>query len=168
MNPLKHSRLPLEGKPTEPLDTSNRGANWRRLDLHLHSPNVPGFVPPKGTKREDGKGLFDTYVEQLASQGISIAAITDYNGVNIEWFEIAAAKATNRGVTLMPGVEMTFKQSKHGLHILAILSGDTDLKGLNTYLRSLDKTPATPLFDNHGSHRDIELKKSTKQLRDSL
>ncbi len=165
MNPLKHTRPPLEGKLTEPLQTSNRGASWHRLDLHLHSPNVPAFVPPKGTKREDGKGLFDAYVEQLASQGISVAAITDYNGVNIEWFEITAAKATNRGVTLLPGVEMTFKQSKYGLHILAIFSGDTDLKGLNTFLRSLDKTPATPLFDNQGSHRDIDLKTS---LADAL
>jgi chromosome segregation protein len=162
---MKHGRPPLEGKPTEPLQTSNWGATWHRLDLHLHSPNVTGFVPPKGTKREDGKGLFDAYVEQLASQGISIAAITDYNGVNIEWFEITAAKATNRGVTLLPGVEMTFRQAKYGLHILAIFSGDTDLKGLNTFLQSLDKNPVTPLFDNQGSHRDIELKTS---LADAL
>jgi DNA repair ATPase RecN len=165
MNPLKHSRPPLEGRTIELLQTSDRGASWHRLDLHLHSPNVPAFVPPKGTKREDAKGLFDAYVEQLASQGISVAAITDYNGVNIEWFEITAAKATNRGVTLLPGIEMTFKQSKYGLHILAIFSGDTDLKGLNTFLRSLDKTPTTPLFDNHGAHRDIELKPS---LADAL
>jgi chromosome segregation protein len=165
MNPLKHTRPPLEGKLTELLQTSNRGATWHRLDLHLHSPNVPAFVPPKGTKREDGKGLFDAYVEQLASQGISVAAITDYNGVNIEWFEITAAKATNRGVTLLPGVEMTFKQTKYGLHILAIFSGDTDLKGLNTFIRSLDKTPTAPLFDNKGSHRDIDLKTS---LADAL
>jgi chromosome segregation protein len=165
MNPLKHTRPPLEGKLTEPLQTSNRGASWHRLDLHLHSPNVPAFMPPKGTKREDGKGLFDAYVEQLASQGISVAAITDYNGVDIEWFEITAAKATNRGVTLLPGVEMTFKQSKYGLHILAIFSGDTDLKGLNTFLRSLDKTPTTPLLDNKGSHRDINLQTS---LADAL
>ena len=165
MNPLKHSPPTLEGKLTEPLEASHQGASWRRLDLHLHSPNVSGFVPPKGTKREDGKGFFDAYVEQLALQGISVAAITDYNGVNIEWFEIAAAKAMNRGVTLLPGVEMAFKQSKYGLHILAILSGDADLKDLNNFLRSLDKTPAAPLFDDRGSHRDIELKTS---LADAL
>ena len=158
MDSLKHSRPSLEGEPTGELQTSNRGATWHRLDLHLHSPNVPAFVPPQGTKREDGKGLADAYVEQLAAQGVSVAAITDYNGVNTEWFEVAAAKATNRGITLLPGVEMTFRQGKLGLHILAIFPGDTDLKGLNTFLRSLDKDPATPLFDNQGSHRDIDLK----------
>ena len=158
MSPLKQSRPSAEERSTEPSETIDRGATWHRLDLHLHSPHVLAFVPPKGTKREDGKALADAYVEQLAAQGVSVAAITDYNAVNIEWFEVTAAKATNRGITLLPGVEMTFRQGKSGLHILAIFPGDTDLKGLNAFLQSLDKDPGTPLFDNHGSHRDIDLK----------
>jgi len=165
MNSLEHSSPTLEGNPTEQLQASNGGATWHRLDLHLHSPTVPAFVLPKGTKREDGRGLADAYVEQLAAQGISVAAITDYNGVNIEWFEVTAAMATNRGITLLPGAEMTFKEGKYGLHILAIFPGDTDLKGVNTFLRSLNKDPVSPLLDNQGSHRDIDLKIS---LADTL
>ena len=167
MNSLKHSRPPLQGKPVELSQMPDGGATWHRLDLHLHSPGVLTFTLPKGTKREDGIGLADAYIEQLATQGISVAAITDYNGVNIEWFEVAAAKASNRGITLLPGVEMTFRQYKYGLHVLAILAGDTDLKSLNTFLRSLDKDPGTSLFDNQGSHRDIDLKTSlTSALKD--
>jgi hypothetical protein len=53
---------------------------------------------------------------------------------------------------------------------LAVFSGDIDLNGLNTYLRSLDKEPIRPLFDGQGSHRDIDLKISLtdtlKDLRD--
>lgn len=147
-----------KGKPTEQATNLNDGATWHRLDLHLHSPSVLAFVPPKGTKREDRISLADAYVEQLAAQGISVAAITDYNGVNIEWFEVTAAKATNRGITLLPGAEMTFREGKYALHILAIFPGDTDLKSLNNFLRSLDKEPVSPLLDNQGSHRDIELK----------
>jgi DNA repair ATPase RecN len=158
MNSLKHSRPPHQENPAELLQRPEGGAAWHRLDLHLHSPGVLTFMPPKGTKREDGIGLADAYIEQLATQGISIAGITDYNGVNIEWFEVTAAKASNRGITLLPGVEMTFRQYKYGLHILAIFAGDTNLKSLNAFLRSLDKDPATPLFDNRGSHRDIDLK----------
>ena len=167
MDSLKHTRPPLQGKPTELLQMPDAGATWHRLDLHLHSPGVLTFTPPKGTKREDGIGLADVYIEQLSAQGISVAAITDYNGVNIEWFEVTAAKASNRGITLLPGVEMTFRQYKYGLHILAIFAGDTDLKSLNIFLQSLDKDPATPLFDNRGSHRDIDLKVSlTAALKD--
>ncbi len=167
MDSLKHTRPPLQGKPPELLQLPDGGATWHRLDLHLHSPGVLTFIPPKGRKREDGIGLADVYIEQLSTQGISVAAITDYNGVNIEWFEVTAAKASNRGITLLPGVEMTFRQYKYGLHILAIFAGDTDLKSLNTFLRSLDKDPATPLFDNQGAHRDIDLKVSlTAALKD--
>jgi predicted ATPase len=116
-------------------------------------------------KRESGKGFVDAYVEQLAAQKISIGAITDYNGVNIEWFEVTAAKASNRGITLFPGAEISFREAKDGLHILAIFSGDTDLRDLNDFLQSLDKDPASPLFDNQGSQRDIELRIS---LRDAF
>ena len=167
MNPLKHISPPPQGKPTELPQMLESGATWHRLDLHLHSPCVLTFIPPKGTKREDGIGLSDAYVDQLATQGISVAAITDYNGVNIEWFEVTSAKASNRGITLLPGVEMTFRQYKYGLHILAIFAGDTNLESLNTFLRSLDKDPATSLFDNRGSHRDIDLKTTlTAALKD--
>ena len=167
MNSLKHSRPSYQGNPAELPQTPEGRATWHRLDLHLHSPGVLTFMLPQGAKREDGIGLADAYIEQLATQGISIASITDYNGVNIEWFEVTAAKAGNRGITLLPGVEMTFRQDRYALHILAIFAGDTDLKSLNTFLRSLDKNPATPLFDNRGSHRDIDLKISlTDALKD--
>ena len=167
MNSLKHSRPSYQGNPAELPQTPEGRATWHRLDLHLHSPGVLTFMLPQGAKREDGIGLADAYIEQLATQGISIASITDYNGVNIEWFEVTAAKAGNRGITLLPGVEMTFRQDRYAFHILAIFAGDTDLKSLNTFLRSLDKNPATPLFDNRGSHRDIDLKISlTDALKD--
>ena len=165
MNSLKNTPPPLQTKPAGSLQLQEGGATWHRLDLHLHSPGILTFILPKGKKHEDGIDLADAYVEQLSTQGISVAAITDYNGVNIEWFEVTAAKASNRGITLFPGVEMTFRQYQYGLHLLAIFAGDTDLKSLNTFLRSLDKDPATPLFDHRGSHRDIDLKTS---LADSL
>ena len=136
----------------------NGGATWHRLDLHLHSPNAPSFISPEGTKRQDGIDLTDAYVDQLAVQGISIAAITDDNGVNIEWFEVAAAKAINRGITLLPGAEMTLREGKEGLHLLAIFGGDASLGDVNAFLRSLDKDPVRPLVDNRGVPRDIDLK----------
>lgn len=147
---------------------SNGGATWHRVDLHLHSPSISTFVSPKGTKREDGRGLIDAYVGQLAAQGISVAAITDYNGVDIEWFEVTAAKAINSGITLLPGAEMTFREEKGDLHMLAIFPGDTDLEVLNTFLRSLDKDPSSPLFDKGGSHRNIDLKISLTDAVEDL
>jgi chromosome segregation protein len=156
-NNLKYSSLSMPGKPTEPLQTLNGGSTWHRLDLHLHSPNMPLFVLPEETKHEAGKGLIDAYVEQLATQGISIAAITDYNGVDIDWFEVTAAKAINRGITLLPGVEMTLREGKNDLHLLTIFAGDTPLRDVNAFLQSLDKDSVSPLVDNRGGQRDVDL-----------
>ena len=170
MSALKRSSHPSEGNPTETLQALKCGATWTRLDLHLHSPGIPTFVPPKGTKRDDVRSLADAYVEQLSSQGISIAAITDYNGINIEWFEVIAAKATNRGIMLFPGAEIVFRQSKYDIHVLAIFPGNANLKEVNTFLQSLDQDPSTPLVSPQGVHRDIDLKfgltGALKDLRD--
>lgn len=153
MKPLQQGNSTKETKPTGQFHVSGAGATWRRLDLHLHSPNVEGFVCPDGAARD----FSDAYVEQLAAQGISIGAITDYNGVNREWFEVTAAKATNRGIILFPGAEMAFREGKFALHVLAIFSGDTDLDNVNSFLQSLDKDPDHPVFDGEGVYRDIEL-----------
>jgi chromosome segregation protein len=165
MNPLKQSSPTPEEKPVEPLQTPSGGAAWHRLDLHLHSPCIRTFKPPRGTKREGLRALADPYIEQLATQGISIAALTDHNGINREWFEVAAAKAINRGIIILPGAEMAFREGASALHLLAVFPGDTDLKDVNAFLQSLDQDPATPLTDNQGSHRNIELKVS---LTDAL
>lgn len=150
----KHASPTLKRKPRGPAETPRAGAAWLRLDLHLHSPTVRSFIPPKETKEGD---LTDAYVEQLAAQGISIGAITDYNGINVEWFEVTAAKAINRGITLLPGTELTFRD---GPHLLAVFPGDIHLKALNAFLQSLDRKPAIPLFDPRGTHRDLDLRTS--------
>ena len=156
---MKRGSPALKKIPRDPVETPRAGATWRRLDLHLHSPGLPSFVPPKGKKEGD---LTDAFIEQLSVQGISIGAITDYNGINADWFEVAAAKAINRGITLLPGAELTFKD---GPHLIAVFPGDVHLKALNAFLRSLDKTPAAPLFDPRGTHRDLDLRNG---LNDAL
>jgi hypothetical protein len=143
------------------------GSAWRRIDLHLHSPAIPAFAPLKGRKGEDVKDVAEAYVQQLATQAISIAAITDHNGVNAEWFEVIAAKAINRGITLLPGVELSLREGQDGLHLLVVFPGDADLRAVNALVRSLDKDPATPFIDRQGAHRNIDLKVSlTEALKD--
>ena len=134
------------------------GATWHRVDLHLHSPGVQSFAYPDGAdvRSEAGRSkVIDRYLEQLAAQRISIGAVTDYNGVRSDWFEPIVEKAAAQGITLLPGVEISFSYGKYGLHVLAIFHSQTDHLGLNSFVQSLDRDPATPLFNSDGSHRDI-------------
>ncbi|MCL6449773.1 MAG: AAA family ATPase [Acetobacteraceae bacterium] len=150
-----------------------RGAVWHRVDLHLHSPGVESFACPSGANLSSEAGraeVVEKYLAQLASQNIGVAAITDYNGIRLHWFELLAAGAANRGMVLLPGVELSFRSAgKHGLHVLAVFDRDADWAGINRFLQALDRDPATPLFTDR-LHRDIDPRGSIadvlKQVRD--
>jgi len=64
-----------------------RGAEWVRVDFHLHSPGVESFTLLSGinlSSDEDRKKLVEEYVKRLKEAGIKIAGITDYNGIREE------------------------------------------------------------------------------------
>ena len=136
------------------------GANWMKVDLHLHSPGIESFTLTSGfdlssdDRREE---LAEEYIKRMEKAKIKIGAITDYNGVRKEWFELIKNKANGKGIVIFPGVELSLKLTggKYGLHLLLIFEQNVDINGLNTFLHSLDKNPQKSLFDGR-KHRDIE------------
>lgn len=132
------------------------GANWRRIDLHLHSPGVATFALPSGFDiQKDQSRLIDEYVDQLVAQDISVAAITDYNGVREEWYTPLSERAASKGIVLLPGAELSFNHGKYGLHVLAVFEMGTSPTSINSFILSLDQDPATPLVNEDRTHRDI-------------
>ena len=75
---------------------TNSGANWVRVDLHLHTPAVDSFSLPSGINfhsDKDKRSLVHQYVERLKNANIKVAAITDYNGIREEWLELIKKEA---------------------------------------------------------------------------
>lgn len=147
---------------------SYNGANWVRVDLHLHSPNVESFTLPPGFALDSSSArekLAEEYIKKLEESRIKVGAITDYNGINKEWFELIKGKAQNKGIILFPGMELSLKSTagKYGLHILLIFEQDADIDGLCRLLYSFDKNPQEPLVTER-SHRDIESKIELEEL----
>jgi DNA repair ATPase RecN len=95
-------------------------------------------------------------VDALVAGGIEIGAITDYNGIRTEWFTPLRDLARARGMTLLPGVEVSLECPKHGLHVLAIFHAGEDLLKVNAFLQGLDVDPAGPLVGSDGQHRRIK------------
>ena len=144
------------------------GADWVRVDLHLHSPGVESFTLPPGidlASDNERERLVEEYVKKMGEAQIKIGAITDYNGVSKKWFELIKSKAKDKGIVIFPGVELSLKliSGKYGLHLLLIFEQDIDIDGLNTFLRSLDKNPQEPLV-NGRKHRDIESELELRKL----
>jgi chromosome segregation protein len=134
------------------------GAVWRRVDLHLHTPGVSSFHLPSGVDPsvpDQRARLADAYVQQLRQQGIEVAALTDYNGIRLEWFDAIRTRAAEVGIVVFPGAELSFQEGK-GLHLLAVFPLDTNPETINRYLDSMDRERTRPLVHPSSSvHRPI-------------
>ena len=147
-------------------DKSYNGANWMKVDLHLHSPGVESFTLPSGfdlDSNNECEKLVGEYIKRIEKAQIKIGAITDYNGVRKKWFELIKNKAKDKGIVIFPGVELSLKLTGGGLHLLLIFEQNVDIDGLNTFLHSLDKNPQKSLFEGRKS-RDIESKSELEKL----
>ena len=129
-----------------------KGAEWVRVDLHLHSPGVDSFILPAGVNlnsEEDRQKIIKQYVEKLKKANIKLAAITDYNGIRKEWFIPIKKEASTHEIYILPGVELSLEGAgvggKYGLHLLIILEDNVDIDGFNTFLHSLDENPQDQL-----------------------
>jgi chromosome segregation protein len=146
-----------------------QGALWVRVDLHLHSPGSFNMALPSGLDREkDHNELVKQYVQCLVKQNISVAAITDYQGVRPGWFKDIQRAAKQEEITIYPGAEISFAGPKHGLHILAVFPLDCEAEGVNRAIHALDENPAEPLIRKDGSHRDIRPKDSIEEALKGL
>lgn len=147
-------------------------AEWIRVDLHLHSPGVGSFkLSDSGNieSMEFKNKIIEEYLDQLQRMNIKIGAITDYNGIRVDWFNQISSEAEKRGITIFPGAELSISGvgGKYGIHILIILEREIDIEGFNRFLHSLDKSPQKALF-NGRQHREIEASKDLEKLIDEI
>jgi hypothetical protein len=145
---------------------NDRGAAWVKVDLHLHSPGVNSFTLPSGINLDsDKEEIAKDYVKRIKEANIKVAAITDYNGVREEWYNLISKEAEKEDIIILPGVELSLKLTggKYGLHLLLIFEQGVDIEGLNTFLHSLDKNPQKSLFEER-KNRDIESKLELEEL----
>jgi energy-coupling factor transporter ATP-binding protein EcfA2 len=152
------------------------GANWVRVDLHLHSPGVDSFEIQSGidiNSEKNKKMIIERYVEKLKKENIRVASITDYNQIHEEWFIPIKEAAKEHGIIIFPGVELSVSLTggKYGLHFIVVFGDEINIDGLNTFLHSLDKDPQKRLI-NGRSHRDInsdyELDVLIKRIREKF
>ena len=123
---------------------------WRRVDLHLHTPVSADYVTP-------GVSYLDI-LRQAGSKGLDIIAFTDHNTVagyrammeeinQLELLEqlgrlrkeekeqLGEYRRLREKVLVLPGFEFT---ATLGFHILGIFAPDTDVRELEFILRHLN------------------------------
>jgi chromosome segregation protein len=152
------------------VDLFDYGADWIRCDLHLHSPLVDSFKLPSGVNLNSDsvlENLMGQYIAKLKQKEIKICAITDYQQIRTEWFNKFQEKALQEKIFVFPGIELSITHGR-GLHILIIFDYESDIDGINDYIKSLDQAPEKPLINSDRIHRDISLKNNLSDVLNEL
>lgn len=94
-----------------------RGAEWVRVDFHLHTKADQEFSYDGEDTAFNG-----AYVEALGKAGIRLGVITNHNKFDFEEFKSLRAAAKRRKIGLLPGVELSVNDGANGIHTLVVFS----------------------------------------------
>lgn len=91
------------------------GSELIRFDCHLHTNADKEF---KCDLEEEE--YITGYVNKLNTEEIGVGVITNHNKFNQSEFKKIYGLAKKKGILLLPGVELSVKEGKHGIHTLIV------------------------------------------------
>lgn len=106
------------------------GSTWVRADFHLHTKVDKEFDFKDPEKRSFKK----EYIEQLKAQNIRLGVITNHNKFELEEYKELHKCAGKEGIYLMPGVELSVKDGKEGVHCLIVFDYAAWIKSDENYI----------------------------------
>lgn len=128
------------------------GASFVKADLHLHTPADHSFSVSSLVNNEDEKKEFvQKYCAELQKKEIRIAAITDHNKIDREWFDLIKEEAKGVHSTIFPGIEISVNEGKRAVHIIALFDVAEDIGRINDTITAI--FGGKHRFDDHGLPR---------------
>jgi len=91
------------------------GGRWVRADFHLHTRRDKEFKDP-GSESD----FVPRYIAALKQAGIHVGVITNHNKFDREEFKALRRAAKKEDIYLMPGVELSVKEGRSGIHTLVV------------------------------------------------
>lgn len=95
------------------------GSRWLKADFHLHTRADKEF-----SYQGEENSFVNDYVAALVGAGIQLGVITNHNKFDLEEFKNLRKKARKVGVGLLPGIELSIKDGKAGIHTLVVFSDE--------------------------------------------
>ena len=97
-----------------------KGSQWRKWDLHFHTPTSYDY----GDKTITNQEIIDT----LYANEISVVAITDHHIIDIERITELQKLGQEKGITVLPGIEfLSDARGRAPIHFIGIFSEDCNL-----------------------------------------
>lgn len=91
---------------------NNKGAVWRKWDLHLHSTASDGTASP------------EELIDEALKRGVSVIALTDHHTVdNLDHIK---AVGKEKGITVISGIEFRTEYGQKSVHMIGLLPDKHD------------------------------------------
>jgi predicted ATPase len=123
-----------------------KGSEWRKWDLHFHT--------PKSYDYKDNSVTAADIISNLKKSEISVVAITDHHHIDIELIADLQSKGKIEGITVLPGIEfLSDSKGSEPVHFIGIFSEAANLPHIWGQLQHL-----TPIHNIQGSgkkHNEI-------------
>jgi len=102
----------IKGEPHVVVRNDPSGSNWRKWDLHFHTPKSYDY----GQKSKSARDV----VERLIDNDISVVAVTDHHVIDAEFIN-AMQQAAGDQLTVLPGIEVSSSLGgSDGIHFIGI------------------------------------------------
>lgn len=107
----------------------DNGCEWIRCDFHLHTRKDKEFQ----YSGEDNSFIND-YISALNKKDINIGIITNHNKFDLDEYKALKRAARKKDIYILPGVELSVKDGKNGIHTLIIFNPDHWLKNGDNHI----------------------------------
>lgn len=102
------------------MEEIEKGSQWRKWDLHFHTPTSHDY----GDKSVTNQDIIDT----LSINEISVVAITDHHIIDIPRITELQELGKSKGITVLPGIEfLSDARGKSPIHFIGIFSENCNL-----------------------------------------
>lgn len=129
-----------------------KGSEWRKWDLHAHTPLDHEWINRPQLNTEQQKQAFaKEYIDFAKAQHLSVIGIVDHNFCNSleqSLLPYLINEANQNSITILPGFEITAKDGS-GIHILVLFKENTELSKIFDIVKACFP-PATELCPTSG------------------
>lgn len=128
------------------MDEIYRGSEWRKWDLHFHTPSSYDYQDKSVTNQEIIDGLF--------ANNISVVAITDHHVIDIARIKELQNLGKEKGITVLPGIEFLAElRDREPLHYIGIFSEEANLDVIWGQLEN--KTALLGIKSENKKHNEV-------------
>ena len=121
------------------MDKYERGSEWRKWDLHLHTASSYDY-------KYKGKDADDLLIKSLRENNIAAVAITDHFIIDSD--RIKHLRELAPDIIFFPGVELRTDTGANNLHVIAIFDCDCDVESLSNEFNVIMKGEKAKSKDN--------------------